>query len=631
MARTYSVRIPGPEYWKEQVKCQYACPVHTDAGGYVRAIADGDIEAAYLIARAANPLASMCGRICGAPCEANCRRADVDQPVAIRALKRFACDSFGPATGMDLVDLFRRAAQGRAPHCHGREDVLALVQALAEGRVPKVAGRVAIIGGGPAGLAAAHDLALMGLSPTVLDMEDRPGGMLYVGVPSFRLPREIIAAEIAIIRAMGVAFRPSTAVGRDVPLRTLIEEFDAVLIAVGAKRSLRAAIPGEEAHGVLGGIDFLRDVALGHPVDVGSRVVVIGGGDVALDSARAALRLGAPGDGPSEGYEEMDSARTALRLGAQRVRVVYRRSRAEMPGHGDQVQQAEGEGVEFQLLAAPLRILADDRGRVRAVECVRMRLGEPDSSGRPRPMPIEGSEFTIEADTVVTAIGQMPDLGFVDAERTGIEVSQTGLLRVDPETLATTCPKVFAAGDVAHGTRLMIDAIASGKRAARSIYRFLTGREITFEQTTLHSPIRQYGVVAGRERSPRAPEPAGRGYDASVAAGEAARCLRCRVNTIFDAARCILCGRCVDACPKRCLRLVSAARLEGGHDLHTLRRRVAPRARSQAASAMIKDETLCIRCGLCAARCPTGAVTMERFSFEERPACRTAQEPCHGH
>ena len=285
----YKVRVADSDYWREQIKCQCACPVHTDARGYVRAIAAGKYEQAYLIARGPNPLASLCGRICGAPCEAACRRDSIDQPISIRALKRFVCEKFGSDArrdaGSELLPYLKDKTQTR--QCDDIEELSHSLNFLASIEFPKPSGeRIAIIGSGPAGLAAGHDLALMGFRPTVFETEPQPAGMLYTGVPGYRLPRQLIRAEVAVIQSLGVEIRCNTQVGKDISFADLRCEFDAIIIACGAKRSRALPISNADAIGVMGGVDFLRDVSLGKDVSLGQQVIVIGGGNVAYDVAR---------------------------------------------------------------------------------------------------------------------------------------------------------------------------------------------------------------------------------------------------------------------------------------------------------------------------------------------------------
>ncbi|HSG99715.1 MAG TPA: FAD-dependent oxidoreductase, partial [candidate division Zixibacteria bacterium] len=327
MATDFDIRIPDRSYWKEQIKCQFACPVHTDSRGYVRAIAEGHDELAYLIARGPNPLASICGRVCGAPCEAACRRGDLDRPIAIRALKRFVCQQYGPegrATGgRGLVEFLKDAARRHAPlECTDREELLPLLQSLLDSSVSLITNKsVGIIGSGPAGLAAAHDLSLLGAQVTIYEMEPVLAGMLAVGVPEYRLPRNLIRAEVEVIEELGVTARTNCKVGRDISLSELRETHDAVIVAVGAKRSRDLPIPGADAEGVFGGVEYLRQISLGERPDLGRRVVVIGGGNVAYDVGRTVLR-----------QTSLDAARAAMRdTGVASVALCALESLDELP------------------------------------------------------------------------------------------------------------------------------------------------------------------------------------------------------------------------------------------------------------------------------------------------------------
>ena len=350
----YNVRVADHGYWREQIKCQYACPVHTDARGYVRAIAAGDYEQAYLIARGPNPLASLCGRICGAPCEAACRRGTIDQPISIRALKRFVCEKFGSDArrdaGSELFPYLKNKTETR--QCDDVEELSHLLEFLANASFPKPTGeRIAIIGSGPAGLAAGHDLALMGFRPTIFEMEPQPAGMLYTGVPGYRLPRDLIRAEVAVIQSLGVEIRCSTQVGKDVTFVDLRRDFAAIIIACGAKRSRALPIPNADAVGVMGGVDFLRDVSLGKEVSLGQRVIVIGGGNVAYDVARTVLR-----------QEEYDVSRTAARMsGVRQVNLVCLESLEEMPADTVEILEGQEEGIFRHNSWGPREILVDER------------------------------------------------------------------------------------------------------------------------------------------------------------------------------------------------------------------------------------------------------------------------------
>jgi NADPH-dependent glutamate synthase beta subunit-like oxidoreductase len=623
MPERYDVRIPDREYWREMICCRHACPVGTDARGYVRAIAEGDLRRAYRIARGPNPLASMCGRVCGAPCEAACRRGKIDAPVSIRALKRFACSGYGPESpGFSASGLPDTIGRIEDLECGGPEEFAALLRDSVRGNFLPAGGEpVAIVGSGPAGLAAAHDLALLGFRPTVFEWEPVPAGMLHLGVPPYRLPRDLIRSEIAVIESLGVEIRCGRKVGRDIAFPDLLREYAAILIAVGAKRSRKLDIPGAGGEGVIGGVDFLRAVALGEPVPLGRRVVVVGGGSVAFDVSRSALR-----------HEDVDVSRTALRqAGVREVSLCCIESLEEMPADPVEVREGEEEGIRRYNRVAPLEILLDAKGRVREIVFQKV-VSVFDEARRFAPRFDPGERTALPADTVILAIGQTMDVSFLDPERDGVAITPRGLIEVDRETLRTTNPKVFVAGDAAHGTRLMIDAIASGKRAARSIYRAVTGRDLAAEQVEAHLVLEPYAREKGYEAVPRLPVPAapvdqriGRidlpvetGYGPKEAAAEAARCLDCGVNTIFDSERCVLCGGCADVCPTLCLKLVPLEELSLDP--------AAAEALTGAAgggkwSAILKDEDRCIRCANCANRCPVGAITMERYTFREVWKC----------
>ena len=370
------LEVPDLGYWKSQIKCQAACPVSTDARGYVRAIADGRDELAYLIARGPNPLASICGRVCGAPCESACRRGDFDKPIAIRALKRFVCERYGSesptADGRSMIEFLKAAAQRHGDRsCEGTEELLPLLQSTMAGEVEPVTGKsVGIIGSGPAGLAAAHDLALLGFDVVIYEMERVLAGMLAVGIPEYRLPRDLIRAEVEAIEQLGVRAVTECEVGVDVTLPELRERHDAVLIAVGAKRSRPLPIPGADAQGVMGGVEFLRDISVGNPPQLGRRVVVIGGGNVAYDVGRSVLR-----------QISLDTAREALRESAvAEVHLVSLESLEDMPADDIEILEGDEEGIVRRNSLGPLEVLTDDAGAVRGVvfrRCTRGVRREP--------------------------------------------------------------------------------------------------------------------------------------------------------------------------------------------------------------------------------------------------------------
>jgi NADPH-dependent glutamate synthase beta subunit-like oxidoreductase len=456
------VEVPDEGYHRALIACQVACPVHTDARGYVRAIAAGNYEEAYLIARGPNPFASICGRICGAPCEAACRRGRVprvdadgrfvgpDKPIAIRALKRFACERFGVEARPP--EAIVKAVRNYVPRVAAdAEEMAALLRAQTTGRVQPANGeRVAIIGGGPAGLCAAHDLALLGFRPTVFEIESVAAGMLAVGVPSYRLPRQVIEREVAVIEALGVEIRTGVTVGRDVGFADLRRDYAAVVIAVGAKRSRFLGIAGESGPRVFGGVDFLRAVSIGEPLDLGESVAVIGGGNVAYDVARTVVRQIA-----------YDTARTAARLpGKHRVVLAALETLEEMPADTLEIREGDEEGIERRNGWGPVEIQRGPDGAVTGV-LFRRCLHVYDEQRRFAPVFDDDEREVISCDTVLIAAGQSPDLGFLADGGTDVEEFRPGWPRVDPTTLQTTAAGVFVAGDLAHGTRLLIDAVAS--------------------------------------------------------------------------------------------------------------------------------------------------------------------------
>ncbi len=616
-----SARLPDQTYHSLLVPCKEACPVHTDARGYIRAIAEGRFEDAYLIARGPNPFASICGRICAAPCEAACRRGKLprldehgslvgyDKPVAIRSLKRFACEQAGPEA-RPVEELLSRLQQYQPSFFMDAEEMAALLRSGVQGAFKPASGeRVAIIGGGPAGLSAAHDLALMGFRPLVLESESVVGGMLAVGVPNYRLPRQIITREIEVIRALGVEIQTGVMVGQHLSFSQLRKDFPAVIIAVGAKGSRKLGLEGESGPGVYGGVDLLRSAALGLPLEVGREVVVVGGGNVAYDVARTVLRQIA-----------YDTARTAARMpGMGKVSLVSLETLEEMPADTSEILEGDQEGIQRINGWGPVRILRDGGGAVKGVEfrkCHRVY----DEQRRFAPVFDDSIRMTISCDTVLLAVGQVPNLSFLQGWEKEVGLVKPGFLKVDKETLSTVAPGVFAAGDIAHGTRLLIDAVASGKAVARSVYRHITGRQISLEQTTSYIAISRYQRERGYEAKARVPvqllEPDQRlqrpdiqvelGYTRPQAMLEASRCLDCGVTPIFDSSRCLLCGGCVDVCPTSCLKLVELTHLDT--DL--------PCVDGPWDCAILKDEERCIRCACCARRCPVGAITMERVTLQ---------------
>jgi NADPH-dependent glutamate synthase beta subunit-like oxidoreductase len=624
----FSARIPTTSTFRELVKCQNACPVGTDARGYIRAIAEGDFEKAYLIARAPNPLASICGRVCGAPCEAACRRGVLDEALSIRALKRFVTERFGVESGkFQPLEILRRSFASEQNHdCQGEEELASLLSglpaALERGSLPQDAKRVAVIGGGPAGLACAHDLALFGVQPVVFESEAEPAGMLIYGVPEYRLPRNLIRGEVEVIRALGVEFRCNTKVGVDIGFDEILADFDSVVICVGAKNSRMIPLPGLDGPGVMGGVEFLRQIALTErPENLGHRVVVVGGGNVAYDVARTVAR-----------QVGIDVSRTALRqAGVASVTLASLESLEEMPADDIEILEGDEEGVERINSVGPIAIERDSKGVIQAIlfqHCKRVF----DSEGRFSPEFDESNQTRIPCDTVILSIGQSMDLTFIDAARDGIEMSERGLIVNDPVSRVTSHPDVFVAGDVAYGTRLLIDAVASGKQVARAVHQHLLGKNLAPDVADQHQEIAPYSREKDYEKIHRAPIPTiapelrmesqstivELGFTEETARQEASRCFDCGVNPIFEGDKCVLCGGCVDVCPEMCLMIVPLADLEQTEEVQALR---SAHAEEEAqTSVIIKDEELCIRCGLCAERCPNDAITMERFCFTGIPA-----------
>jgi NADPH-dependent glutamate synthase beta subunit-like oxidoreductase/ferredoxin len=641
MSKRFENKAVDRDWLNTNFPCMMACPAHTNAGRYVALIAEGRFEEAYRFARDPNPLASICGRVCAHPCETACRRGEIDRPIQIRALKRFLTERHGPES---------------------RNFKASSVEPL-----PKLGLKVAVIGAGPVGLSAAHDLALMGYSVTIFEAAAVPGGMLYLGIPEYRLPRDVVEAQVREILATGdVTLKLNQRAGKDFSIEELRSQgFDAVLIAVGAHRSRDLSIPGVDLDGVYKGIDFLLNVNLGYKFTIGKKVVVIGGGNVAMDVARSAARevvrqheAQSPGarslgpETPSEDWEKnvttvatnemVDISLSALRLGASEVNIVCIERRNEMPAALEEIEEAETEGVIIHAGQGPSRVVGQN-GRVTALETVRTARVF-DENGRFNPQFEPGSESLVECDTVILAIGQSPNLDFLGTD-SKVSISPRGLISVDRENLMTSVPGIFAGGDCVFGPRLIIDSVADGKRAAVGIDEFLRGQKhadpvLEVEVLDMHQMITNYMEIA-RHSVPMVPlerrtgvTEVEVGFDEATAVEEAQRCLRCWINTVFegtevDGSECILCGGCVDVCPEQCLELVPLEQFEfpepvlahleqNQADYEVELRGVTPRDLSAGpiiGAVMVKDETRCIRCGLCALRCPVTEITMEAFHF----------------
>jgi formate dehydrogenase beta subunit len=613
--------------------CMQACPVHTQAGRYVALIAEGRYEEAYRYARSPNPLASICGRVCGHPCETDCRRGKLDAPISIRALKRFLTERYGPES-LNPIEVYPEKPRVRYTE------------------------RVAVIGSGPAGLAAAHDLALLGYPVTIFEAASAPGGMLRLGIPEYRLPRDVVQAQIREILDLGPELRLNARLG-DFSLGDLRQEgFKAIVLALGLHRSRDLALPGRELDGVMTGIDFLLNVNLGYRFSIGKKVVVVGGGNVAIDVARSALRQQQQQtletlttvllpDQLSESEQQvamrelMDVSRAALRMGAREVHLVCLESRAEMPAFEEEIDEGLKEGLILHPSLGPQRFVGKD-GKLNGLETVRC-TSVFDAKHRFNPVFAKGTEEIMPCDTVILAIGQASDLSFLKPED-GIETTRQGTVKIDPTTLMTTAPGVFAAGDIAFGPRLIISAVADGKKAAEEADRYLRGSDWKprprYVQITIldhHQMATDYDEYSrlsvptmALDRRTGISE-VELGFTEEQARREAERCLRCWINTIFDGneqegTECILCGGCVDVCPENCLRLIPLSHIavpeetkfqlaEQVPDPVTFQRLGLSDIPGAEGSVMVKDETICIRCGLCAERCPAHTITMEAFEM----------------
>jgi len=469
---------------------------------YVTLIAQGRHQDALEVVKRELPFPGVLGRICPHPCEEVCNRGVVDEPVAICGLKRFIADKVKAEGGEKRPIVAERKTE-----------------------------KAAIVGAGPAGLSCAYFLALRGYGVTVFEALPVVGGMLSVGIPDYRLPPDILAEEVRGVTDLGVEIKVNSPIGPDLTMDTLFQQgYGAIFLAMGAHGSMPLNIKGENAKGVVSGVKFLRDFNLGRKVEVGERVVVIGGGNVAIDGARSALRLG-----------------------AKEVTILYRRSRQEMPAADEEIEAALSEGVKISYLATPIEVLSDGQGKVSALKCIRMRLGPPDSSGRSRPVPIEGSDFVVSTDMVIAAIGQVAEAGFLEAS--GVKVAKGGTIDADPLTLATSRQGVFAGGDVQTGPWIAIGAVEAGKRAAESMDRYLQGKNL-IEGRELPQKAKPWDLTKiplGQETRPRQHmepiamarrkasfEEVELGFSEDQAREEASRCLNCGI--------CCECLMCVAAC-----------------------------------------------------------------------------------
>ncbi|MEW6377236.1 MAG: FAD-dependent oxidoreductase [Thermodesulfobacteriota bacterium] len=581
MTKRFFVQIPDQRWFEENIGCENACPVNTRAPRYISAIVKEDFAQAFDINREDNLFPAILGRICVHPCEEKCRRGLlIDQPISICSLKRASAD--------------HKASSPRHEPVIKKRDK-----------------KVAIIGAGPSGLSAANDLARLGYLVRIYESLPIPGGMLNVGIPPYRLPREVVSQAIEEVKRLRVEILTDTPVGKELNLEKLRKEYDAVYIAAGAHKAEKLGIPGEDLQEVIHGVTFMRIVNLKEDLKIGDRVAVVGGGNTA-----------------------MDTARSSLRLGAKEVSIIYRRTREEMPVDHRELEQVEEEGIKVHYLTSPVRVLTKDGMRVSGLQCIRNRLGEPEKDGRRRPIPIDGTEFDIDIDLLIPAVSQSPDISFLP-EEIGFEISKWDRLAVNPETFETNVPGIFAGGDFVTGPRDVIRVIGDGRKAALSIHSYLSGTKIE-KRPAYFTPVSEVEIEFDLEKIPRQKmetipiqernsiyREVESGLSKHVAVQEAKRCLQCHIFTIFDRTKCILCGSCVDICPKYCFRMARFDEIQGDEELSTLVRSLYHVSLEEAeelnlATAMIKDESRCIQCGLCAKRCPTGAITMEEYHRESK-------------
>jgi len=495
--------VAGTYFSKLTAPCIDACPIHLDIPKYIDFIKDAKFTESIDVIRERLPLPGVLGRACFRPCEKNCRRANLDEPVAIKHLKRFVSD--------------HDFSIDREPEY--------------QATLSEKTGKVAIVGAGPAGITCAFHLARMGHDATIYEILSEPGGMSAVGIPDYRLPRSILAGEVEPVQKLGVTINYNQAVGRDIKLSQLEQEFDAVFVGIGAQNSTAIGITGEdeEYEGFIPGLKYLKAINEGQdPYPKGKKVAVIGGGNVAIDCVRSSLRVN-----------------------KDEVHLVYRRTRDEMPADETEICDAEEENVEFHFLTTPVRIIAEN-GKVTGLECIKMELGETDESGRPRPVPVEGSEFVFDCDTIISAIGQQVDLSLLEG-MDDIETTSWNTITVDEVTKQTSRPKIFSAGDCETGPDALITACAGGRKASRSIDRFINGTPLEYDDNYYFENLFKSVKILDRneeirkvESKPQVqlntlpPETRKQGFEEvelgfsdAEAVAEAERCLKCyQVATI---------------------------------------------------------------------------------------------------
>lgn len=590
MAEQYKVTLPTEQYYTDEVECRTGCPVNTDARGYLIAVSEGRLQEGYAISRATNPFASICGKVCGAPCETACRRSKVDETLSIRNMKGYLTAKHGPETGDLDTPLTYSTVRGSVnPSLNGKS--------------------VGIIGGGVAGYTCAHDLARLGYACTIYEKYGISGGQLVQGVPVNRLDRGVVQAEIdSILQFEHITIKHNCDVGKDISFNEIKETHDAVFIGVGLAAGKLIPMPNSDHPKVHIGLAFLLDFNMFERWDLSNqRCIVIGGGDVAFDVARSAVRC--------------DAKEVQLCC-------LEREHLGEMPGSADEREGGRREGVVINDGWGPDEIVVED-GEFKGLKIKKVRsVFTPDGGFAPE---FEDKTRFISGDHLFMAVGQKSVLDFL--EGSGIEITPQGIIKTDPETYATNVPGVYAGGDVALGPKLFIDGIASGSDAALAIDAYLSGqarqqkyRQLTFTEIENYDRRQDYLLLDRQDRREEEIDVAKQPernttceYSDCEAKEQADRCLKCHIHPTFEGNICILCGGCVDVCPSYCLSMKSIDRIEGADDVNKL---IEGEFGSQTVaeaegSVMLFDPLKCIRCGMCAIKCPTGACKMSENSFDD--------------
>jgi len=595
----YDVTIPDLDYYIRQIDCRDGCPVKTDGRGYMLALHAGNLLEGYKIARGPNPFASICGMICGAPCEIACRRDRVDKTLTIRAQKRYLDEWYGLDKKAHIKSLEYSYARGSTrPQPNGL--------------------RVACIGAGVASYTCAHDLLRLGYAVDIYEMMRLPGGMLVYGVPAYRLKNEIAINECAAIEHLGAKVIYDTKVGRDITMQTLLERYNAVFIGVGLWKSRELPIPGADFPDIIRGIEYLRVRCVEEKWKIGEHLVVVGGGNVAFDVAR-----------------------TSVRNGAKSVTMVCLESRDEQTADEFEIEDGMEEGIKTINRVGPIAVERDFQGKIIGLR-VQPIYSLFDHLGKFAPQFVPDSQYVIPCDSVALAIGQSMDLSLFDGwdDKESLKLDR-GMIKTERDSGRTSMERVYAGGDAAFGPALFITAIKHGQDAARSIDSDLRGtkpyQEFVGEFTEL-SPIRDKTYLKTKWALPSM-QPADirvknskmveNNYTDEEAHEQANRCLQCHVSPVFDGTLCIKCNGCVDVCPCNCLKQVPINKMNLDLGDGKMRQAVdhfygvdsASMGEEDLASmgtAMLKDEDLCIRCGLCAEKCPTQAVTMDAMNYSFR-------------